>query len=560
MSRNSRRRAAGAVALAAATAIALAGCGGGADRGGGLTEEGFIQKLEYGGFGGGDNPQVNYNPFLVPTRLAAWEYLYEPLMETNDYTCEATPWLATDFSWNEDGTQLTYEMREGPTWTDGEALDGEDVKFTFELLRDNEALDVDGVWRYLDSVEAPDPGTVVFTFTGPGASAFTLVNNVRIVPEHIWKDVEDPVTFTNEEPVSSGPMTVKSFTPQALVIERNPDFWGAEDVKVQEIQFNKSDAGQVEQLKLSRGDYDANAMFVPNIEEVYVDKDPENNHYWFASGSPISLFMNLEQAPFDDVAFRKAIALGIDRERIVEEAQYGYVEPASQTGLVLPGMEEWLPEGLEGDASYIAYDADAAAEALDAAGYGTDGSGKRLDKTGQPMEFSFKVPGGYNDWIQAAQVMQDDFEALGITIDLQTPTPETVESDRSLGEYEMTFGVRGGTCNMFRNFQEPLASDQTAPTGEKAATNEIRWRDDRTDQLVEELRVAVGEEDQRAAVGELSQIMMDEVPYVPIWYGANWFQYSTKQATGWPNEDDPYAKYADSLLVLTHLQPTGSEG
>lgn len=544
-------------AAVAAGALVLSGCAGGGNQSAGLTEDGLVAQLNYGDFGGGTNPQVNYNPFLEATRLAAWDYLYEPLMFTNGYTCEATPWLATEFAWVDDRT-LVYTMRDGITWTDGEALDAEDVAFTFTMLKDFPALDTQGLWRYVASVEATDPQTVTFTFTDPGASAFTLLNNVRIVPEHVWSEVDDPVTFVNEEPVSSGPMTVKSFNPQQLVLERNPDYWQADKVQVQEIVFSKGDAGgQVDQLKLARGDYDTNSMFVPNIEQAYVEKDPEHNHYWFPAATAISLFMNVEHKPFDDPEFRKAMALAIDRDTIIEQAQFGYVEPASQTNLILPGMEDWLPEDLKGDASYIQYDVDAANQVLDDAGYEMGSDGVRLDHDGNPMEYTFKVPGGWNDWVQAAEIIRDNLADIGITLDVQTPTPESMMADRLIGEYDYVFGVRGGSCNMFRNFQEPLASDQTAPTGTDAITNEIRWRDAETDALIEQLRVATDEATQKEAVAGLARIMMEQTPFVPIWYGANWFEYSTRNAVGWPNEENPYAKPADSLLVITTLEPAG---
>ena len=53
----------------------------------------------------------------------------------------------------------------------------------------------------------------------------------------------------------------------------------------------------------------------------------------------------------------------------------------------------------------------------------------------------------------------------------------------------MVFGVYGGACNMYPNFADPLASDQTAPIGEKATrATEIRWEDPETDQLIDELQ------------------------------------------------------------------------
>jgi peptide/nickel transport system substrate-binding protein len=112
---------------------------------------------------------------------------------------------------------------------------------------------------------------------------------------------------------------------------------------------------------------------------------------------------------------------------------------------------------------------------------------------------------------------------------------------------------------MYANFYDPLSSEQTAPSGKNAATNEVRWRDEQTDQLLAQLRNAISAEEQKAPVGELSKIMMDEVPYVPVWYGAHWFQYSTKNAVGWPNEKDPYSKPTRGLLILTHLRPPNGE-
>ncbi len=114
-----------------------------------------------------------------------------------------------------------------------------------------------------------------------------MINGVVIVPEHIWSKVDDPTTFTNsEDPVGTGPMKVKAFNPRELIIERNPDYWQADDVKVQEIQFHKADAGgQIEQLKLSRGEYDHQGLFIPDIEKSYVSRDPEHNHYWYAPGA-----------------------------------------------------------------------------------------------------------------------------------------------------------------------------------------------------------------------------------------------------------------------------------
>jgi peptide/nickel transport system substrate-binding protein len=108
---------------------------------------------------------------------------------------------------------------------------------------------------------------------------------------------------------------------------------------------------------------------------------------------------------------------------------------------------------------------------------------------------------------------------------------------------------------MYSNFSDPLNSARTAPVGKKAASNEVRWNDAETDKLLAQLHDATSEQAQKKAVAGLAHIMVDQVPTIPIWYGAKWFQYDTTRAVGWPNEQDPYASAGDPLLWMVHLKP-----
>jgi peptide/nickel transport system substrate-binding protein len=548
------------VAVAATTSLVLSSCTGTEDAGPAVNEDGLVPVLNFGDFGGGEMPKENYNPFLLTSKLSATEYLYERLMIVETYSCEEIPWLATGYEWTDPQT-LVFDIRDGVKWNDGEAFTAEDVAFTFTMLKEHSVLDLAGVWQYLNSVEATSDSQVTFTFNQPGASAFQMINGVPIVPEHIWSKVDDPTTFTNsEDPVGTGPMTVKTFNPRELTIERNPDYWQADDVQVQEIKFHKADAGgQIEQLKLSRGEYDHQGLYIPDIEKSYVSRDPEHHHYWFAPGGVIAVYMNLTKAPFDDVEFRRALTTAFNYDEVVEKAQLGYVEQASQTGLVIPGQEDWLPDGLENEGK-MPYDAEAADQALTEAGYELDSQGRRLDKNGEPISFEFKVPGEYLDWVAASDILVEDLQDLGFDVEQETPTPAVHDEDRKTGNYDMMFGVYGGTCDMYRNFADPLDSERTAPVGEAALTNETRWNDPETDQLLADLKVATDDSAQKEAVAGLAEIMMEEVPNIPIWYGAKWFEYNTKNAVGWPNEEDPYVGSNDFLPILTHLRPAEDEG
>lgn len=511
-----------------------------------------IPVLNRGSMGGGTNPQINFNPYS-PNRLALGE-MFEPLYVINGYSCEEVPWLAESYEWTDPQT-LVFTIREGISWSDGEAFTAEDVAFTFNMKKENPALDTNGAWNYLSEVTASD-AQVSFSFTEVYAPGFYLVTDPTaavIVPEHIWAEADDPVTFVNENPVGTGPFLFENFTSQQLTFTRNPDYWKADEVMIQGLSYSKAGEGQVDQLRLSRGEYDWNAMYVPNIEEVFVAEDPENNHYWFPPGSSISFSLNLTKDPFSDPAFRKGLAYAINRDRIIEQAQLGYVSQASQTGLKLPGQSDYLNPEVENE-GMIPFDQEQALAVLEEAGYTMDGD-RLLDPDGNPIEFSFKVPAGWLDWIQAAQIISENLAEIGVTMNVETPDAAIHDQDRASGNFDAIFTVHGGQCSMYRNYADFLSSDLTAPVGEQATSNWIRWQDDETDKLLNELATTSDSDEQKQIVMQLEQIMMEQFPTTPLWYGAIWFQYRTEKAVGWPNADDPYASPNDGLLIVTHLRP-----
>jgi peptide/nickel transport system substrate-binding protein len=203
----------------------------------------------------------------------------------------------------------------------------------------------------------------------------------------------------------------------------------------------------------------------------------------------------------------------------------------------------------------IPYDPQQAAQILEQAGYKKDANSKLLDKDGKPIEFTFQVQNGWTDWIQAAQIIQQNLNALGMTVNVQTPAAENVDSQRALGNFDLVFNVHGGTCSMYDNYYI-FHSNQSAPVGEQTTTNYIRYENSEMDTLIDQLRESPDPDDQKEAVLGLQKIMVDDMPTIPLWYGAVWFQYSTKRADGWPNEQNPYAKPGDGLLIITNLKPS----
>ncbi len=515
----------------------------------GSSSEGMVQQLNLGSMGGGTNPQINFNPF-APNKLSLGT-MFEKLYIINDYNCDLVPWLATKYTWKDPRT-LDFVIRTGVKWSDGQPFSAKDVAFTFNMLKKNPALDINGATQLMSAVSA-NGDTVTFTFSAPAAQAFYQIGDTWIVPEHIWSDQQDPVKFTNPKPVGTGPMLFDHFNSQELVYKRNPDYWQADKFKVSGLRYTKPAEGSADQLRLANGEYDWNAMFVPNVQKVFVDRDPQHNHYWFSQGSPISFSMNLTKAPFNDVKFREAMAYAIDRDAIAKKAELGYVTTASQTMMQIPGQKDWIDPKIA-DQGKIAYNKDKALQTLTSAGYKQQG-GKLLGKDGKPIQFNFMVPAGWSDWIQAAQIIQRNLADLGIKMNVETPTAAIHDQRRASGDFDTLFTVPAGLCSMYTNFSLPLNSAATAPVGKNATSNWIRFKDPATDKLLAELASTTDPAKQKPIVYQLENVMMTQYPLIPLWYGAVWFEYRTEKAIGWPSESDPYCSPNDTELVLMHLRP-----
>ena len=111
---------------------------------------------------------ANFNPLLIngSTRQLTNAGIGEPMLIYNPMVGEYVPWLARDYTFNEDATTLSMTMREGVKWSDGIRFDAGDVQFTFELLRDTPGLDGRGLWSDLERIDV-EGNTVHFVFKQP---------------------------------------------------------------------------------------------------------------------------------------------------------------------------------------------------------------------------------------------------------------------------------------------------------------------------------------------------------------------------------------------------------
>lgn len=545
------RRLTTAAAALTGAALILSACSGGGDDGGG-DGTGEVQPLTIHA-NSANTYQRNFNPFSASVLHGARGYIYEPLVASSPQMDEPVPWLAESVEFNDDGTVMTYTLREDVTWSDGEDFTAEDVAFTFNLFVDEPATNL----AALDVVEArtTDDLTVEIEFSEPMFAFEHAVGNTLIVPEHIWADVEDPMEDTNEDPVGTGPFLLEDFSQQLYTMTKNEDYWAADEVQVEQLRY-PANTDQTFTTSLQSGEIDWSGGFVANVEDIFVARDPDNRGYWYPGGGLVSLTPNTQEAPFDDPQLREALSLAMDREQISEVAMQGYTPPAHPTGLPMPAYESSLSAEYA-DAAY-SRDVEAANDLLNEAGYELGADGVRTTPDGEPMSYPLEIPSDWVDWVTISQLLVEQFAEVGIEITPQGVSFDSWVETRNSGSFDLTISATAIGQSPFDMYRSMMSSEYASDGAVRQ--NFSRFYDDAADAALDDYAATADEAEQQAALDTLEQVFVEELPLVPMIQSPNWFQYNTERWEGFPNEDDPYAFGApfqnpDIMIVLRHLTP-----
>jgi len=495
----------------------------------------------------------NFNPYMANKRVASF-YMYEPLIILDNVTGEESPWLATGYELPDPST-IVFTIRDGVTWSDGEDFTPEDVVFTFEMLKEFPATDTQGIWTFIESVESDDT-TVTVHLNDANVPAAQLIATTLIVPEHLWKDVEDPASYRNPDPVGTGPYTLGNFAPQQYTVDKYQDYWQADKVAAEHLILPATNT----QLDVATKGYDWAYSFISDVDNAWVGAGNKNT-YWFPPGGTIALFPNLTKAPFNDLNVRQGLSIALDRAAVGDAAAEGYMEPAGQTNVLLPFQEKYLDPSIP-DSGLITQDQTKALEFFAAAGYTMDGD-RLVGPDGQQLSITITTANGYNDWLKGVQEVQKQWGAIGIDVKVDTPQPAAYQLALRNGEFDLAMGGTGGTGSLFRDFNSLMSSQYLKPVGEEATNNFARYDNPDADAILADFKTAVSEEEQTELGYQLQQIMYNDLPVISLYYGGSWGLVSNAKFTGWPSEKDPYASpktyESTPLLVLTHLKAVNDD-
>jgi peptide/nickel transport system substrate-binding protein len=551
----------GAALLATALATALAACSGSSSGSGssGSTAGGPSGTLVISNEQG-TQWNCSFNPFN-PGNLGegvTMGQVYEPLMfvDTLD-NGKVSPWLASSYAWSNGNKTLTFTIQQGVTFSDGKPMTAADVAFTFNLLQKVPALDVNSVWSVLSSV-TQQGNTVVMDFKAPSVPYFYYIaDQIPIVPEHIWSTIKNPVTYADSNPIGTGAYVVNPCTPQNITYVANPHYWQKGLPKIAKVLYPAFTSNDPANTYLATGQAQWGSQFIPNINAVYSSKSPDN-HYWFAPIANVSLIPNLTVPGLNNVLVRQAIAYALDRNKIASIGEYGEEPGANQNDIATPTFSAWMDTTSAAKYNYSSDPAKAQA-LLQQAGY-TKGSDGIYAKGGQRLAFTVINIGGYSDWVASMSVIQSELKAVGISLTADNLAQNDYLARLYAGSYQFAYYAQTGGPTPYYEFRQWLYSANSAPIGKNAASNWERYSNPATDKLLDSYALTTDSATQHSIVDQLQQIVLSDVPYIPITEEVGWFQYNTSHFTGWPSPSNPYAipaayAYPDMGVVLLHLAP-----
>ena len=506
-----------------------------------------------------DFAQSGFNPYNGHPNAGIQGLVYENLYFVNVNDGSFTPMLATNYSWNSGNTQVTFTIRQNVKWNDGKPFTANDVAFTFNTMKQYPAADTNGVWSYLSSVTAPDANTVVMAFQKAyPPELVTIAGHVYIIPQHVFANAGDPTKYLTDKPVGTGPFTLTKYQPSLAVYDKNPNYWQADKVKVDQVQFPEYKDNSTLALALPKGDIDWAGYFSPTLKQDFVDKNPAQNHLFMDAINLYSICVNQRDPVAGGSAglpVRQALTYALDRTAIAAQATAGLEPPGSITGLVLPTAQSWLDPQFSNLPTTA--NVTTAEKYLTNAGF-TKGSDGIYQKNGKRLSLTLRSVDTYSDWNAAAQLIASQAKAVGIEIKNVTVGENNYYTLRTDGkfDYQLMFcGMVGGPTPYYL-YNQYLNSNEIG----QGKFNFVAWNDPKTDQYLNQYASTTDAAAQKQAIMGVEQVFVQNQPFIPLWTGADYDEYSTAHFTGWPDQSNPYSSGSpntapDYEQVILHLQP-----
>jgi len=441
------------------------------------------------------------------------------------------PGVAESWESNDDYTVWTFTLRDDAVWTNGDPVVAGDFTYSWQriltpmlgseyapmlyVIKGAQAFHAGETEDFSTvGVQAMDEKALQVTLEGPTPHFPNMLKhysffpvNPRAVEEHGGMTDRQSGWSTVENFVGNGPFKLKSWvTNQMIEVERNTDYWDNETVKLNGIRFFPVENPSTEETMYRSGRLHLTSTVppdkIPSLRESVPEQlriEPYLGSYFYR--------VNVTRAPFDNPKVRHALAVSFDKKLLVEKVTKGGQAPA--TGFV--------PAGIPGyDASTkVQYDPELGKKLLAEAGYP---NGKGFPKA----EILINTSESHRKIAEAMQAMWKD--NLGIDVGIYNQEWKVYLDSQSNLDYDFS---RSGWIG---DYVHPTTFLELFTTGN--GNNDTGWGSAQYDALIAKAQTAQSEEDRVQALHDAEEILLTELPVLPIYWYTLVYMKDT-QLRGW---------------------------
>jgi microcin C transport system substrate-binding protein len=434
-------------------------------------------------------------------------------------TADYEPALAAKWAISDDKLSFTFWLDERAKWSDGQPVTAEDVRWTFEAIRDPKNLTGEHKVR-LETFDHPviiDAHTIRFTAREVHWLNLGAVGGMSIMPAHVFKD-QDFNKINFEFPVVSGPLRISEIKEGIFLrMQRRADWWGwalagsrnqmnFETITYRffaetENAFEAFKKGQIDILPVNVSRLWVNETTGEKFEKNWIVKQKIQNHQ--PSGFQ-GFAMNMRRPPFDDVRVRKAMAHLLDREKMNSTQMY------NQYFLHKSYWEDLYSAGKPCTNESIAFDKEKARKLLKEAGWTANADTGMLEKDGKPFTFRFLTRSATEEKFLA--IYGEDLKDVGISMSMDKKDWAAWLKDMDEFNFDMTWASFSGGL-----FKDPEGMWASKEADRKAGSNYTGFKDPRVDALIEKQKTIFDLQARNEICREIDGILTAQCPFVLLW-------------------------------------------